>query len=460
MRFSSLFVLLLAAALLAPAVTAQYYTQVRDRVDIAWPESNPIWEMEVYSPSNSSGTEGSGLEIRKVYYNGRKVFERAHVPIVNVEYDPNGGCGCYRDWNDFEIFFATEPESGGAPFLDAVPGSVKTTCDFDGQVDPLSDQGDMVGIAGESFDDRLVLTTQMAAGWYRYRVRWTFWSDGRIQPEFTFGHTFNVCTEAGRNHNAYWRFDFDIEGGEDDYVVERTPSGPIEFDEEAKRNHGDGISWGVFDRLTERGYVLTPGAETELVVDDFAYADAIVLAYDPLEIDDGGGFSAEYCAIDFESEGPPSPDPFMGRKPALLDGEDVLDTDVVLWYRTGTFRAGEGDNACRRLGPTLSPVGNWTAVDNEADAPALPQVAELTAAYPNPFERVTTVRFRVTEARAVTLTLVDDLGRTVRALYQGTPSPGQFVTTEIEAGSLPSGSYTVRLSGEGINETTRVVLLR
>ncbi|MEL6612741.1 MAG: T9SS type A sorting domain-containing protein, partial [Bacteroidota bacterium] len=60
----------------------------------------------------------------------------------------------------------------------------------------------------------------------------------------------------------------------------------------------------------------------------------------------------------------------------------------------------------------------------------------------------------------VTLTLVDDLGRTVRALYQGTPSPGQFVTTEIEAGSLPSGSYTVRLSGEGINETTRVVLLR
>ncbi|MEM6783525.1 MAG: hypothetical protein AAF624_07290, partial [Bacteroidota bacterium] len=247
MRYARHLSLLLAATLIAPIAMAQYYQSTRDRVDIAWPEANPIWEMEIYSPSNSSGTEGSGLEIRDVYYNGRKVFGRAHVPVVNVEYEPEGGCGCYRDWNDFEMFFDTEPESNGMAFLDANPGSVKTTCDFDGVVDPLSDQGDMVGIAGEDFGDRLVLTTQMAAGWYRYRVRWTFWLDGTIQPEFTFGHTFNVCTAAGRNHNAYWRFDFDIDGGDDDYAVEMAPSGMTEFDLEAKRFHDDGVSWGVFD---------------------------------------------------------------------------------------------------------------------------------------------------------------------------------------------------------------------
>jgi hypothetical protein len=324
------------------------------------------------------------------------------------------------------------------------------------------DQGDMRGVAAESFEDRLVLTTQYLAGWYRYRVRWTFWLDGRMEPTFTYGHLPNVCTTDPRNHHAYWRFDFDIDGGENDYVVETTGGTTTTFETEARRSFEDADTWGVFDRVSARGYVLTPGPETDLLVDDFSYADVMILHYAPLELDDGGNFAGNspYCAIDFESPGPPDSD--GNRRDPMLDGEAVLDTDVVVWYRTGVRRANEGrsQDACRVLGPTLTPVGDWTAVASEDGAPALPQTAELTAAYPNPFDHVTTVRFRLTESRPVTLTLVDDLGRTLRTVYEGTPVAGQFVAAQIEADALPSGSYTVRLQGEGIRETTRVVVLR
>ncbi|MEM8556371.1 MAG: T9SS type A sorting domain-containing protein [Bacteroidota bacterium] len=462
----ALLVLLLAFPL---AASAQYYTvdPVTETVTIAWPEAAPAWRMEVIRPGNSSSTDGSGLELRNVSYNGRQVFKVAHLPVVNVEYDEGSGfgCSCYRDWSDFEARFLTAPEANDAIFVDAEPGSVRTTCDFAGEIDPLLDQGDLRGIAAEDFGDRLVVTTQYAAGWYRYRVQWVFHLDGRMQPSYAFGHTPNVCTQFGRNHHAYWRFDFDI-GGDDgelaadgDYIVESAPTGSFTFDTEARRNHGSGVEWSVYDRNSGRGYRLTPGPEQEMPVDDFAYADAIVLRYKPTELDDGGGFSGTFCAIDFESPGPPDPQNGGMQKPPLLDGDSVLDTDIVLWYRTGTRRTDEGDTSCRILGPTLTPVGNW-AVSNENKAPSLPSTAALSAAYPNPFDRVTTVRFRVDEARPVTLTLVDGLGRTVRTLYTGTPVPGQEVEAQVTADGLPSGSYTVRLTGEGVNETTRVVLLR
>ena len=44
--------------------------------------------MCMLTPVNSSGTNGSALEIRNVSYNGHLVFKRAHAPILNVKYVP------------------------------------------------------------------------------------------------------------------------------------------------------------------------------------------------------------------------------------------------------------------------------------------------------------------------------------------------------------------------------------
>src|SRR5215813_12857691 len=78
---------------------------------IDWPSTKPVWSFWWIPPNQSSGIDGSGLELRYVYYYRRLVLWRAHVPILNVNYAP-GTCGnppyatpCYRDWaNEFAAF--------------------------------------------------------------------------------------------------------------------------------------------------------------------------------------------------------------------------------------------------------------------------------------------------------------------------------------------------------------------
>ena len=61
--------------------------------------------MCMLTPANSSGTNGSAIEIRNVSYNGHLVFKRAHAPILNVKYVPGSNCDCFRDWSDEEAKF-------------------------------------------------------------------------------------------------------------------------------------------------------------------------------------------------------------------------------------------------------------------------------------------------------------------------------------------------------------------
>ena len=60
-----------------------------------------LWKFLVVRPAGSSGTNGSGVELRFVDYRGKRVLYRAHVPILNVQYDGNA-CGPYRDWQNQE----------------------------------------------------------------------------------------------------------------------------------------------------------------------------------------------------------------------------------------------------------------------------------------------------------------------------------------------------------------------
>ena len=73
---------------------------------MSWPDVNPVWQFCWLRPADSSGANGSGIEIRDVHYNGHLVLKRGHVPIVNVQYD-SGSCGganhCYRDWTNTRV---------------------------------------------------------------------------------------------------------------------------------------------------------------------------------------------------------------------------------------------------------------------------------------------------------------------------------------------------------------------
>jgi hypothetical protein len=68
----------------------------------------------------------------------------------------------------------------------------------------------------------------------------------------------------------------------------------------------------------------------------------------------------------------------------------------------------------------------------------------------------TTVR----EGQEVRVSLYDVRGRQVRVLHEGRVSGGGSQRVEIEAAGLSSGTYVVRVKGEGFAATRKVVVVR
>ncbi len=225
---------LLASLALAPAhVSAAPDCSAYSNANaMSWPDTNPVWEFCWRRPEFSApGPDGSGIEFFDVTYNGHLVFDRVNVPILNVEYGP-GGCGCFRDWLDSDRRFEAIGEPCGNGYCE-VTQPPRTVCDCapTNQCDANpnnacnQDVGSFEGVAAEKLADRLIMTGQTSAGWYRYHMKWTFHLDGTIDPEFGFAATPNGCTDATHVHHAYFRFDFDIDDPAGDYFTSEIVAG-------------------------------------------------------------------------------------------------------------------------------------------------------------------------------------------------------------------------------------------
>ena len=84
-------------------------------------------------------------------------------------------------------------------------------------------------------------------------------------------------------------------------------------------------------------------------------------------------------------------------------------------------------------------------------------------AYPNPItsRQTPTVRFAVEESQPVTVEVYNTLGQRVRMLYDDTPTTtGQFITLDLDARSLSSGIYFIRMRGESFTTTEKLVVVR
>jgi len=358
--------LLLAAAACvfgAALASAQPSCNGGNEILMSWPTVNPVWQFCWVRPTGSSGFNGSGLEIRQAYYNGHLVLKRGGVPILNVKYDP-GGCGgtglCYRDWLTTEIeYLSNNPISTGYAEPTCPP---VTVCDDPTGVDacdivpppPDCTRECFLGVSAEKLADRLIMTSQNEAGWYRYKMSWTFYLDGRIEPRFGFTAVADPCTNFTHRHHAYWRFDFDIDGPDGDVVTEGTnpaagpgrpgpkPPNVVIATEAVRRNNRPDMTWSIVDSTTHRGYRVVPGDETQLPADSFSVADAWFLNYNPNEIDDSG-------------QGPGC----NAKISNFVNGESLAN-DLVMWYRTGALHAGGDLDHCHVVGPTLVPVGDWS----------------------------------------------------------------------------------------------------
>ncbi|MFC2085644.1 T9SS type A sorting domain-containing protein [Bacteroidota bacterium] len=93
-------------------------------------------------------------------------------------------------------------------------------------------------------------------------------------------------------------------------------------------------------------------------------------------------------------------------------------------------------------------------------AVAIPDQFLIEAAYPNPFNPTTTIRFAVASEQHVEVTLVNAAGQSIRSLLSGTVAANTMQQIAIDASGLPSGTYLVHFEGNGLSASERIVLMK
>jgi hypothetical protein len=308
-----------------------------------------LWSFLIVRPAASSGTNGSGVELRRVSYRGKSVLFRAHAPILNVRYDGNA-CGPFRDW----LWQESRIRANGT---DVAPGIRRCPTPAQTILESETDKGNFLGVAIYTVGEETVVVSELEAGWYRYISEWRLHADGTISPRFGFSAVRNSCVCETHHHHVYWRLDFDINTAENNQVREFN-SPPIfsdnwhAFQFEAKRRRMPQRSrrWQIRNTQTGDAYNLIPGAD-DGIADDFGRADLWVLRFREGEIDDGIS-AAPSQAGQTQQNAPAQIDRFWNE-------EDVSDQDVVVWYAAHfTHDVGEDEEHAHYVGPTLRPV-NW-----------------------------------------------------------------------------------------------------
>jgi len=315
-----------------------------------------LWTFTVVRPAASTGTNGSGIELRNVSYRNKSVLYRAHVPILNVKYDADGvsaGCGpTYRDWQNQENCFQ-------ATGSDPVPGFRLCTSPATTILDTGTDAGNFRGVAIYVDGLEVVLVSEMSAGWYRYISMWRLHADGTIRPRFGFAATDNPCTCHPHHHHCYWRLDFDISAPTPNLVEEFNDPPIIPgtnwhkklYEIRRQKDPAHKRKWRVTNPSTGAGYTIVPGPN-DGTADSYGVGDLWVLRYHGStppptgEVDDGQGFTTSEAAS-------------MAHLDNFKNGEVVENQDVVIWYAAHFFHDEHyGGGGGHIVGPDLIPF-NW-----------------------------------------------------------------------------------------------------
>ena len=327
--------------------------QARLRV---WRGDSLLWDLVVVRPSASSGTNGSGVELRTVDYLGARVLHRAHLPILNVEFGEEGAAGGAgpgeRHWAHEEAAFEAE---GDEP----VPGFRVCTGAPATILESVSDGGGFRGVALWADGEELVIVSQLEAGPHRYVNEWRLVADGTIRPRIGFSAGANSSTCKPHVHHAYWRLDFDILAPGSNVLREfndppirgETRWHHMRFEVKRPRDGAHGRFWRIRHDRDGRDYSIMPGPNdgtaAGATTGGFGAGDVWVLRYDPDELDDGQGFTT---------------DPALARAgiDRFVSGDPVQSEDIVVWYGVHVPHPGHpgpGD-AVDRVGPDLVP-GHW-----------------------------------------------------------------------------------------------------
>jgi len=90
---------------------------------------------------------------------------------------------------------------------------------------------------------------------------------------------------------------------------------------------------------------------------------------------------------------------------------------------------------------------------------AVPDDYHLSAAYPNPFNAMTTIRYALPHSASISLQVYDINGRLTTTLFTGERSAGHY-STIWNAQSNPTGMYFIRMDTPDFNAVRKVVLTK
>jgi hypothetical protein len=119
-------------------------------------------------------------------------------------------------------------------------------------------------------------------------------------------------------------------------------------------------------------------------------------------------------------------------------------------------RTGNIGWACLANGMVLK---RSTPLNININSAETPEKFILRQNYPNPFNPLTNIEFSIAEYSAVKLIVYDALGREVEILLNEKLNPGTY-TAHWDASIYPSGVYFYQLTGKGINDIKKMVLVK
>jgi hypothetical protein len=284
---------------------------------IVWPSANePLWRLNW-----RLSQDPEGLVITHAFFRGRRVFWKASLPSLRVQYDQD--CGPYKDPLTSTNMLPTS----------RCPG--QPVCIYS-----YVSQG-LRGLGIESYHE---------IGWYRLTHRWVFWEDGTIMPRL---YSAGLQCDGNHRHHAYWRLDFDVDGFPDDLALEFNAGAgdigwgpgwaPILGESSRVKNPATRRSWAVMDKGTGLGYHVLPGP-FDGFADDFSQRDLWVVRYHGTEDRRGNQGSAWSDELDRD----------------LANEESTDGQDIILWYCGHLFHEhAHGGDEWHHVGPDLVPFGPW-----------------------------------------------------------------------------------------------------
>lgn len=104
-------------------------------------------------------------------------------------------------------------------------------------------------------------------------------------------------------------------------------------------------------------------------------------------------------------------------------------------------------------------TADWSGNGVFAVVNSIPDEFALSAAYPNPFNPVTTVDFSLPEDSRLEIIVYDAMGREITSLFSGN-MPAGYHSMNWDASGQASGVYIIRLITETVTESRKVMLLK